>query len=40
MTIDDNIAAALKKAAHESGRSFEAVVNDTLQTGLQLQQRK
>ena len=34
LTIDDRIAKALKEAAHRSGRSFKAVVNETLQTGL------
>ena len=34
LTIDDGIAAALKKAAYESGRPFKEVVNDTLRAGL------
>ncbi len=34
LTIDDQVAADLKKAAYESGRSFKEVVNDTLRVGL------
>jgi hypothetical protein len=34
LTIDDQIAAQLKKLAFESGKSFKAVVNETLHLGL------
>lgn len=34
LTIDDLLAKALKKAAHESGQSLKAVVNETLRAGL------
>lgn len=34
LTIDDQLAADLKKLAFETGRSFKQVVNDTLRTGL------
>ena len=39
LTIDNSIAAALKKAAHESGRSFKEVVNETLRAGLAQQEK-
>lgn len=35
LTIDDQIAADLKRVAYESGRSFKQVVNDTLRAGLE-----
>lgn len=34
LTLDDRLAKALKKAAHESGKSLKAVVNETLRAGL------
>lgn len=34
LTLDDELAAALREAAHESGRPFRAVVNETLRAGL------
>ena len=34
LTIDDKLAAALKKRAFETGKSFKEVVNETLQAGL------
>jgi hypothetical protein len=35
LTIDDDIAAGLRRAMRASGRSFRAVVNETLRTGLE-----
>lgn len=35
LTIDDKIAAALKKRAFETGKSFKDVVNETLRDGLE-----
>lgn len=34
LTIDDRLAKALKQSAHESGKSLNAVVNETLKAGL------
>ena len=34
LTIDDDLAAALRKAAHDSGDTFKSVVNTTLRNGL------
>ena len=34
LTIDDQLAAALKDAAHQSNKSFKEVVNETLRAGL------
>lgn len=34
LTLDDDLAMALNRAARESGRSFKEVVNDTLRRGL------
>lgn len=34
LTLDDDIAAALKEAAYRTGRSFKAAVNETLRAGL------
>lgn len=34
LTIDEPIAAALRNAAHESGKPFKHVVNETLRAGL------
>ncbi|HEX7028710.1 MAG TPA: DUF2191 domain-containing protein [Gammaproteobacteria bacterium] len=34
LTLDDKLAAALKKRAFETGKSFKEVVNETLQAGL------
>lgn len=35
LTLDDALIAELKRRAHESGRSFKAVVNETLRAGLE-----
>ena len=34
LTIDDALAASLKKLANQSGKSFKQVVNETLLNGL------
>jgi hypothetical protein len=34
LTLDDDLAEALNRAARLSGRSFKAVVNETLRRGL------
>jgi hypothetical protein len=34
LTLDDRLAKALKKTAHESGKTLKAVVNETLRAGL------
>ncbi len=34
MTLDDELAKALKKLAHDSGKSFKEVVNRTVCAGL------
>jgi hypothetical protein len=34
LTIDDQLATALKDAAHQSNKSFKEVVNETLRAGL------
>jgi hypothetical protein len=34
LTIDEPIAAALKRAAHRTGKPFKHVVNETLRAGL------
>ena len=34
LTIDEPIAIALKKAAHQSGKPFKHIVNETLRAGL------
>lgn len=34
LTIDDKLAAELKKRAYESGKSFKQVVNETIEAGL------
>jgi hypothetical protein len=34
LTIDDKLAAALKKRAFETGKSFKEVVNEALRAGL------
>ena len=34
LTLDDDLAAALKKVAHDSGKTFKSVVNQTLRNGL------
>ncbi len=34
LTIDDDLAAALKASAHSSGVTFKAVVNDAIRRGL------
>jgi len=35
LTIEDRIARDLTRLAHRSGKSFKAVVNETLRAGLQ-----
>lgn len=35
LTLDDRIAAQLKRIAHDTARPFKAVVNETLRAGLQ-----
>jgi hypothetical protein len=35
LSINDNLADALRKKAHESGKSFKEVVNRALQAGIQ-----
>ncbi len=37
MTLDDELAKAIKKLAHDSGKSFKEVVNHTLRAGLEAQ---
>ena len=34
LTLDDDIAASLKTLARDTGRSFQAVVNDVIRHGL------
>lgn len=34
LTLDDDVAAALKEAAYRTNRSFKAAVNETLRAGL------
>lgn len=34
LTLDDDIAAALKDASHRTGKTFKAAVNETLRAGL------
>ena len=34
LTIDDSIAAELKKRSYEAGKSFKHIVNETLAAGL------
>ena len=34
LTLDDDIALALKETAHQKGRSFKAMVNEVLRAGL------
>jgi hypothetical protein len=38
LTIDDKLAAALKKRAFETGKSFKEVVNEALRAGLTAKQ--
>lgn len=38
LTIEDKTAARLKSLAHESGKSFKQVVNETLRRGLERRQ--
>lgn len=40
LTIDDQIAAELKKRAFESGKSFKEVVNESLRRGLMPDRRR
>ena len=35
LTLDDELAAALKKRAFETGKSFKEVVNEALRAGLE-----
>lgn len=35
LTIDDELATALKKRAYETGKSFKEVVNEALRAGLE-----
>lgn len=35
LTIDDDLAKALKRRAQETGRSFKALVNEALRIGLE-----
>jgi hypothetical protein len=35
LTLDDDVARRLAETARESGRSFKAVVNETLRNGLE-----
>lgn len=34
LNLDDDLAAALKKLAHDRGKTFKSVVNQTLRNGL------
>lgn len=34
LTLEEDVAAALKETAYRTGRSFKAAVNDTLRAGL------
>lgn len=34
VTLDDRLARALKEKAHRSGKSFKAIVDETLRAGL------
>lgn len=34
LTIDDQIARQIKEIAHKTGKSFKAVVNDSLRAGI------
>lgn len=38
LTIDDNLAQALRKRAYESGRPFKEVVNRVLRAGIEAEQ--
>ena len=37
LTLDDDVAAGLRRAARATGRPFRAVVNEALRTGLEAQ---
>ncbi len=39
LTLDDDLAARLKDAAHERGISFKAAVNEAIRSGLDRPQR-
>ena len=39
LTLDDDLAAALKEVAYRSERSFKDVVNEALRAGLQAQRQ-
>jgi hypothetical protein len=34
LTLDDDLAAALKKSAYQKGKSFKAVVNEAIRAGM------
>ncbi len=36
LTLEDRLAAELKKRAYEQGKSFKQVVNETVQAGLEV----
>ena len=38
LTLDDKLAKSLKKLAHDSGKSFKEVVNQTVRAGLAAQE--
>ncbi len=40
LTLDEDLAAALKAAAHRAGRPFKTVVNEALRAGLTAQGRQ
>ncbi len=40
LTIEDRIARHLKQIAHQSGKPFKVVVNETLQAGLAASQER
>ncbi len=40
LTLDDDLAAALREAAHRTGRPFKAILNETLRAGLTAQGRR
>jgi predicted transcriptional regulator len=40
LTLDDDVASRLRRTASRTGRSFRAVVNDALRSGLEVQDRR
>ena len=40
LTLDDALAEALKKKAHETGKPFKQIVNETLLNGLNSSERR